>query len=143
MVYIDLDRFDVVLEVGKWPPAKPAPGWPKPKVAFVTDGRAVSYAESFLALVDNTKIGPIVGEPTAGWIIYTSNIDLVDGSVLRIPFIRITSTDGKNMELVPRPVDVPVTRAIGEGLLGKDTQLDSAVRELMRTLPASTRRGPP
>jgi hypothetical protein len=32
----------------------------------VTDRRAVSCAESFLALADNTRIGTIVGEATAG-----------------------------------------------------------------------------
>jgi tricorn protease len=39
--------------------------------------------------------------------------------------------DGKNMELNPRQVDVPVTRPIGESLTGKDSQLDVAVRELL------------
>jgi hypothetical protein len=42
------------------------------------------------------------------------------------------------MELNPRPVDVPVTRPIGESLQGKDTQLDIAVRELLRQLTTST-----
>ena len=42
------------------------------------------------------------------------------------------------MELNPRPVDVPVTRPIGETLPGKDSQLDTAVRELLRQLSAST-----
>jgi hypothetical protein len=38
------------------------------------------------------------------------------------------------MELNPRPVDVPVTRPIGETYTGKDSQLDTAVRELLRQL---------
>ena len=39
------------------------------------------------------------------------------------------------MEMHPRPVDVAVTRPIGEGLGGKDSQLDAAVSELLKTLP--------
>jgi hypothetical protein len=36
------------------------------------------------------------------------------------------------MERNPRPVDVPVERPVGEGYSGKDSQLDAAVRELLR-----------
>ena len=35
------------------------------------------------------------------------------------------------MERNPRPVDVPVTRPVGESYTGKDSQLDAAVRELL------------
>ena len=34
-----------------------------------------------------SKLGKVVGEPTAGWIIYTWNTRLIDGSVLRLPRI--------------------------------------------------------
>jgi len=36
--------------------------------------------------------------------------------------------------LNPRPVDIPVTRPVGESLTGKDSQLDMAVRELLKQL---------
>jgi hypothetical protein len=45
------------------------------------------------------------------------------------------------MELNPRPVDIPVTRPIGESLTAKDSQLDTAVRELLRQLGAATTDG--
>jgi hypothetical protein len=35
------------------------------------------------------------------------------------------------MEMNPRPVDVPVTRPIGETYTGRDSQLDTAVKELL------------
>ena len=57
---------------------------------------------------------------------------LVDGTILRLPFIKITSADGANMELNPRPVDVPVKRPVGESYTERDSQLDAAVRELLR-----------
>jgi len=74
----------------------------------------------------------LVGEPTSGWIIYTSNNDLIDGTIFRLPFITITTEKGEPMELHPRPVDVPVTRAFGEDAAGTDSQLDAAVRVLMK-----------
>jgi C-terminal processing protease CtpA/Prc len=79
----------------------------------------------------------VVGEPTSGWIIFTGSATLIDGSTIRMPSTRITSNDGKTMELNPRPVDVPVTRPIGETYSGKDSQLETAVRELLKQI------GPP
>jgi hypothetical protein len=55
---------------------------------------------------------------------------------MRMPAVRITRLDGKTMELNPRPVDIPLTRPIGESLTGKDSQLDTAVRELLAQLGA-------
>jgi hypothetical protein len=48
------------------------------------------------------------------------------------------SVGGTTMQLVPRPVDIAVTRPIGESLLGRDSQLDVAVKELLQQLGAST-----
>jgi C-terminal processing protease CtpA/Prc len=75
-----------------------------------------------------------VGEPTAGWIIYTSDVALIDGTIVRLPSVRITDSQGKDMELVPRPVDVPVTRPVGESYSGRDLQLDTAVDVLLKQL---------
>ena len=98
---------------------------------LVVNQHSLSDAEDFTEGYRALGLGKVVGEPTAGWIIYTSNVPLVDGSILRIPFIRITGADGKNMELVPRPVDVRVVRPIGEGRGNKDSQLDAAVQTLI------------
>jgi hypothetical protein len=66
-----------------------------------------------------------------GWIIYTWNVRLLDGSVFRLPRQRITAADGSDMEMHPRPVDVPVTRPLGESATGRDSQPDGAVRTLL------------
>jgi hypothetical protein len=41
------------------------------------------------------------------------------------------------MELNPRPVDIKIARPIGETLTGKDSQLDVAVKELLKQLEAT------
>ncbi|MDQ3846001.1 MAG: S41 family peptidase, partial [Bacteroidota bacterium] len=99
---------------------------------LVTNQHSLSDAEDFTEGYRTLELGKVVGEPTAGWIIYTSAVQLLDGSVLRMPFIRITDNRGKNMELNPRPVDIPVIKALGEK--GKDSQLEAAVKELLRQL---------
>ncbi|MEP6733488.1 MAG: S41 family peptidase, partial [bacterium] len=103
---------------------------------LVTNQHSLSDAEDFTEGYRAMKLGTVVGEPTAGWIIYTSNRTLLDGTSVRLPSTRITGADGKDMELAPRPVDKLVVRPVGESYSGKDSQLDAAVRELLSTLSA-------
>ena len=101
---------------------------------LVTNQHSLSDAEDFTEGYRTLKLGKVVGEPTSGWIIFTGSATLIDGTAIRTPFTRITTNDGKTMELVPRPVDVPVTRPIGETYTGKDSQLDTAVKELLKQI---------
>jgi tricorn protease len=101
---------------------------------LVVNQHSLSDAEDFTEGYRTLKLGKVVGEPTAGWIIYTGSVDLVDGSVMRMPATLIQGADGKDMENNPRPVDIPVTRPIGESYSGRDSQLDAAVKELLGEL---------
>ncbi|MCA1630828.1 MAG: PDZ domain-containing protein [Acidobacteria bacterium] len=107
---------------------------------LVTNQHSLSDAEDFTEGYRALKLGKVVGEPTAGWIIFTWNQGLIDGSTVRLPRSKITDSTGANMELNPRPVDVLAARPIGETLSGRDSQLDAAVRELLQQLGAPARR---
>jgi tricorn protease len=98
---------------------------------LVTNQHSLSDAEDLTEGYRTLKLGKVVGEPTASWIIYTWNAQTFDGTTVRLPRQLITDNRGENMEKTPRPVDVPVTRPIGESATGKDSQLDAAVRELL------------
>ena len=102
--------------------------------ALVTNQHSLSDAEDFTEGYRALKLGPVIGEPTAGWIIYTWNTRLMDGTTFRLPRMRIKASDNSDMEGHPRPVDVEVTRPIGESLAGTDAQLDAAVRTLLKML---------
>jgi C-terminal processing protease CtpA/Prc len=102
----------------------------KPTI-LVTNQHSLSDAEDMTEGYRSLKLGKVVGEPTSGWIIYTWNAQLFDGTTVRLPRQLILGSDGKNMEMNPRQVDIAVTRPIGETLTGKDSQLDRAVAELM------------
>ncbi|HUJ29817.1 MAG TPA: S41 family peptidase [Candidatus Acidoferrum sp.] len=101
---------------------------------LVTNRESLSDAEDFTEGYRSLHLGKVVGEPTAGWIIYTSGTELIDGSILRLPEIRISTASGEPMEMHPRPVDIAVTRPVGESLTGRDSQLDAAVRELLEEI---------
>jgi tricorn protease len=117
-------------------PARAVLGQRAPELpsVLVINQHSLSDAEDFTEGYRTLKLGRVVGEPTAGWIIYTWNQQLLDGSVVRLPRTKITDNAGRNMELNPRPVDVTVTRPVGETLSDRDTQLDAAVRELLGQL---------
>jgi len=107
---------------------------------LVTNQHSLSDAEDFTEGYRALRLGQVVGEPTAGWIIYTWNQPLIDGTTFRLPRMKITANDGTDMERNPRPVDIEVSRPIGETLTDHDSQLDAAVRELLKQL--STPRSP-
>ncbi len=98
---------------------------------LVTNQHSLSDAEDLTEGYKSLKLGKVVGEPTSGWIIFTWNTNLFDGTSFRLPRQLIRGSDGKNMELNPRTPDVPVTRPIGETMTGKDSQLDRAIKELL------------
>ena len=99
--------------------------------------QSLSDAEDFTEGYRSLKLGKVVGEPTSGWIVYTSNMPLVDGTVVRLPGTLVQDMSGKKMEQAPRPVDIPVKRPVGESYSGRDVQLDAAVAELLKQLEQS------
>jgi len=101
---------------------------------LVTNQHSLSDAEDFTEGYRTLKLGKVVGEPTSGWIIFTGSARLIDGTSIRMPRSRIEGSDGKTMELNPRQVDIAVTRPIGETYTGKDSQLDAAVKELLKQI---------
>jgi Tol biopolymer transport system component/C-terminal processing protease CtpA/Prc len=100
--------------------------------ALVTNEHSLSDSENFTEAYRVLHAGPVVGEPTAGWIIFTGGVSLFDGSTLRLPSTRVIAHDGVDMELHPRPVDVRVDNPPGAAERGDDPQLDAAVRELLK-----------
>lgn len=101
---------------------------------LVTNQHTLSDGEDFTEGYRALSLGSVVGEPTAGWIIFTGSRGLVDGTSVRMPGTEIRDLGGQVMELNPRPVDVEVERATGEWYLDRDTQLERAVEVLLDQL---------
>jgi C-terminal processing protease CtpA/Prc len=136
-----LSRQPYVLMVRRGVP--PVPGRPvlgqralEAPTILVTNQATLSDGENFTEGYRTMKLGKVVGEPTAGWDVYTGAGTMVDGTTVRLPFMKNASLDGKALELVPRAVDIRVDRPLGESFTGKDAQLDAAVKELLAELDA-------
>ena len=136
-----LSRQPYVLMVRRGVP--PVPGRPvlgqralEAPTILVTNQATLSDGENFTEGYRTMKLGKVVGEPTAGWDVYTGGGTMVDGTVVRLPFMKNASLDDKALELVPRQVDIRVDRSLGESYTGRDAQLDAAVKELLAEIDA-------
>jgi tricorn protease len=103
--------------------------WTKPLVLLINN-RSYSDAEIFPNAFRTLGLGKLVGEPTAGFVIGTGAVRLVDGSILRIPRIGVYTSKGVNMEKEGVRPDVFVETHPDQLAKGVDLQLDKAVEVL-------------
>ncbi len=103
--------------------------WTKPLVLLVNN-RSYSDAEIFPSAFKTLGLGKVVGQPTGGFVIGTSGIRLIDGSLLRIPRIGVFTTKGVNMEKEGVTPDVLVEPHPDQIARGLDPQLEKAVEVL-------------
>ncbi|HMQ30863.1 MAG TPA: S41 family peptidase [Chloroflexaceae bacterium] len=102
----------------------------KPTV-LVTNERSASNTEMLSESYRRLGLGKVVGRPTAGAVIWTYSMRLLDGALLRLPRFSIVTPEGEDLEGRGRPVDVEVERPLGEWAVGRDRQLDVAVAALL------------
>ena len=100
---------------------------------LVTNQHSLSDAEDFTEGYRALKLGKVVGEPTAGWIIY-HRCGHADRRVdpAHAADARSSRPTARRWRCTRAPVDVAVTRPVGESYSGKDSQLDAAVAELLK-----------
>ncbi|KSB91009.1 hypothetical protein AS593_12730 [Caulobacter vibrioides] len=120
------DRQDVTWKTSNWtlPPRTPRLTG---KVAFVTDGQAISYAESTLGLVAAEKLAPIVGEPTAGTNGNINPFELPGGYRISWTGMKVTKADGGRHHGVGVQPTVLVRPTLAGVRAGRDEQLEAAL----------------
>jgi len=111
----------------------------KPTI-LLTSQATLSDGENFTEGYRTMKLGTVVGEPTAQWDVYTGGGTMVDGTVVRLPFMRNAQLDNAALERTSRQVDIKVDRPMGESYTGRDAQLERAVQELLNQLRGSRAR---
>jgi len=100
--------------------------------ALMTNEYSFSNAEIMSEGFRRLKRGPIVGQRTAGGVIGTGSFSLFDGGAIRMPSIGCFDVDGKELERDGRMPDVVVTYDPNLWSLGRDAQLEAAVKELLK-----------
>ncbi len=98
------------------------------KIVFLTDGRAISYAESVLGYVADRKLGTIVGGATAGANGNVAAFVVPGGFRIIFTGMRVTGHDGQAPHhLVGVKPDVPIAPTLAGLREGRDDVLDRAV----------------
>jgi C-terminal processing protease CtpA/Prc len=120
------DHAHVAFDFSNWPVPPQAPRF-KAKVAFLTDGRAISYAETYLGIVEHYKLGDIVGSPTAGTNGNINPFTLPGGYRVVFTGMKVLKHDGSQHHGIGIQPTVPVTRTIAGVVEGKDEVLERAV----------------
>jgi len=105
----------------------------KPMVLLVNE-QSLSDAEMTAAGFKALRLGKIIGTETYRWLIFTSNKELVDGSVYRLPSWGCYTLEGEDIELNGVKPDITVQTTFQDRLQGKDPQLERAVAEVLRQL---------
>lgn len=125
------DRKQMSFQFSNWPVQPIAPRL-KAKIAFITDGRAISQAETFMGIIENYKIGDIVGETTAGTNGNYNPFMLPGGYGVTWTGMKVLKHDGSQHHGVGIKPTVPVSRTLRGVAEGRDEFLERAIEVVSR-----------
>ncbi|MDF0716920.1 S41 family peptidase [Muricauda sp. 334s03] len=97
-------------------------------VIFITDGRAISYAESYMGYIEGYDLATIIGQPTAGT---NGNINYFDlPGKIRIVWtgMKVVKHDGTQHHAIGVLPDIYLTKTIEGVKQGKDEFLEKALK---------------
>ncbi len=79
--------------------------------------------------------GPIIGNTTYGWLIFTTGVGLMNGGYFRLPFWGCYTVDGKDLETSGgiKP-DIVVINDLNHELQNQDPQLNRAIDQVLQMI---------
>ncbi len=116
-------KFD---DPGRWKLEPVAPRLTA-KMVFLIDGRAISYAESWMGIIEAYKLAAIVGEPTAGTNGDINPFNLPGNYTVIWTGLKVLKHDGSQHHGIGIQPTVPVSRTIRGVRERRDEQLERAV----------------
>ena len=99
----------------------------KGKIVFITDGRAISYAESFMSFIEHYELGEIVGQPTAGTNGNVNPFSLPGSFRVTWTGMKVLKHDGSQHHLIGIQPTVPIQRTINGIIEGRDEYMEKAL----------------
>jgi tricorn protease len=100
-------------------------------IVLLIDEDSFSDAEIFGILFRDLNIGTIVGMPTSGSVIGTSDYHLIDGSNIRMPQSGWFTMNMENMELTGARPDIYIPRLPHHHVNKLDPQLEKAIEVIL------------
>ncbi len=105
------------------------------KIYFLTDGGAISYAESYMGYIKDFRLATIVGAPTAGTNGNVNPFSLPGAYSVSWTGMRVKNHDGSTHHLRGVLPDVRVQRTIKGIREGRDEFLEKALNLAMGSMP--------
>jgi C-terminal processing protease CtpA/Prc len=102
------------------------------KVAFLTDGRAISYAETYMGIVEHYKLAEIVGAPTAGTNGNINPFELPGGYSFNWTGMKVLKHDGSQHHGIGILPTVPATQTLKGVREGRDEVLEKGIEIVSR-----------
>ena len=124
------------------PETAPYHAWEK-RCLVVMNEHSYSNGEMFPSAMRARGLAQLVGMPTPGYVIWTSEMRLVDGTGARMPQSGVYRLDGSNMENNGEQPDYLVPMSPEDWLANRDPQLDKAIELLTTASPGTTPTGSP
>jgi tricorn protease len=107
-------------------------GFADKPVVVLTNENTLSDGEMTTNGFKALNRGPVVGNTTYGWLIFTTSAGLMNGGSFRLPYWGCYTLDGRDIETLGgiKP-DVLVVNDLSHTLNGTDPQLDKAVEKAL------------
>ncbi|MHC4470261.1 MAG: S41 family peptidase [Planctomycetota bacterium] len=121
------DRVGITFERGREWQLFPQKPYLDAKRAFITDGRAISYAESCMGIVEHYRLGEIVGAATAGTNGNVNPVTLPGGYRVTWTGMKVLKHDGSRHHGVGILPTIPVSRTRAGVAAGRDELLERAL----------------
>lgn len=96
-------------------------------VVFITDARAISYAESFMSFIEHYQLGEIVGKPTAGTNGSVNSFSLPGSYQVTWTGMKVLKHDGSQLYKIGIQPTVQVEKTIEGVKQGRDEFLERAI----------------
>jgi tricorn protease len=81
------------------------------------------------------KRGPVIGNTTYGWLIFTTGVRLMNGGYFRLPFWGCYTLDGQDLETIGGVTpDIFIVNDLNNDLHSQDPQLDKAIEIILEKI---------
>jgi tricorn protease len=110
-------------------------GFADKPVVVITNEITLSDGEMTTNGFKSLKRGPVVGNVTYGWLIFTTSVGLINGGSFRLPYWGCYTLDGQDIETLGgiKP-DILVVNDLSHELAGQDPQLDKAIEKVLELI---------
>jgi C-terminal processing protease CtpA/Prc/Tol biopolymer transport system component len=118
---------------GTLPRVEPRSAIYVPTIVLV-DEHSFSDGEIFPIIYQQLRLGKVIGFPSSGAVIGTRQMNLLDGSSMRMPGTGWYKVDGSNMEGTGAMPDIIVEHSLNDIISNNDKQLQRAIEEIVKEL---------